>query len=260
MTTAAPADDLVSVITQDHNAVRQRLSEFDSASPDSREELFWKLTDQLVRHEVAEQVVVYPALRQLPGGDKVADARIAEEEEAEKLLASMEHLDPAGEEFKGAVEKLSEAVIDHVLKEETEVLPLFLAHEESGRLQYLAQKFKGAKLGAPSHPHPHLPSSPTAHKVLGPIAAFFERTRGAARESTNLTTASSDSPIVETRGQGATQINSRWRGRRAGPRQTWASTSRWPPPDRTRSAGGWRCEPGADIAGAPLRTELRREQ
>lgn len=184
MSTAAPSDDLVSVITQDHNAVRQRLSEFDSASPGSREELFWKLTDQLVRHEVAEQVVVYPALRELPGGGEVADVRIAEEEKAEKLLASMEHLDPTGEEFARAIEELSEAVLEHALKEEAEVLPLFLAHEESGRLQYLAQKFKGAKLGAPSHPHPHLPSSPAAHKVLGPIAAFFERARAAAREST----------------------------------------------------------------------------
>src|SRR6185437_6140227 len=105
MSTAAPSDDLVSVITQDHNAVRQRLSEFDSASPGSREELFWKLTDQLVRHEVAEQVVVYPALRELPGGGEVADLRIAEEENAEKLLASMEHLDPTGDEFARVIEE-----------------------------------------------------------------------------------------------------------------------------------------------------------
>ena len=51
----APSGDIVFVITQDHAAVRQRLSEFETASPDTRAELFWKLTDQLMRHEVGEQ-------------------------------------------------------------------------------------------------------------------------------------------------------------------------------------------------------------
>jgi Hemerythrin HHE cation binding domain len=173
----APTDDIVFVITQDHTALRQRLSEFETASPDTRAELFWKLTDQLVRHEVGEQVIVYPALKELPGGKEVADARIAEEAEAEKLLASMEAMDPESEEFLTACAKLRESVLDHADAEEAEVLPLFLNHEDAGRLVYLAQKFKGAKLAAPSQPHPHLPSSPMAHKVLGPIVAVFERTR-----------------------------------------------------------------------------------
>ena len=181
----APTDDLVTVITQDHNAVRQRLSEFDSAPPEVRAELFWRLMDQLVRHEVGEQIVVYPALRELPGGSETADARVAEEEAAERLLASMEDMDPEGDEFVSALTSLQEAVLDHAEHEEAEVLPLLLAHEDSDRLIYLAQKFKGAKLGAPSQPHPHIPSNPTAQKVLGPIAAFFERTRAAARPSSN---------------------------------------------------------------------------
>lgn len=179
----APTDDIVTVITQDHNAVRQRLSEFESAPPEVRAELFWRLTDQLVRHEVGEQIVVYPALKELPGGPETAEARIAEEEGAERLLASMEAMDPEGDEFFGALISLRDAVLEHAEREETEVLPLFLAHEDGARLIYLAQKFKGAKLGAPSQPHPHIPSNPTAQKVLGPIAAFFEHTRVAARSS-----------------------------------------------------------------------------
>ena len=176
----APTDDIVFVITQDHTAVRHRLAEFDTASPDTRGELFWKLTDQLVRHEVGEQVVVYPALKEFAGGSEIADARIAEEAEAEKLLASMEDMDPQGDEFLAAFANLRDSVLEHADTEEAEVLPLFLAHEDPGRLVYLAQKFKGAKLAAPSQPHPHLPSSPMAHRVLGPIAAFFERAREAA--------------------------------------------------------------------------------
>ncbi len=174
----APTDDIVFVITQDHTAVRQRLSEFETVSPDTRGVLFWKLTDQLMRHEVGEQEIVYPVLKELPGGNEVADARIAEEAEAEKLLASMGDMDPESEEFLTAFAKFRESVLEHADAEEAEVLPLFLNHEDAGRLVYLAQKFKGAKLAAPSQPHPHLPSRPMAHKLLGSIAAFFERSRG----------------------------------------------------------------------------------
>jgi|GEM_PF-5487241 len=52
MSTMSPADDVLELLEQD---------------------LFWKLTNDLVRHEVAEERVVYPLLRGLPGGETVAD-------------------------------------------------------------------------------------------------------------------------------------------------------------------------------------------
>ena len=121
-------------------------------------ELFWKLTDQLVRHEVAEEVVVYPAVKELPGGTRLAEARTAEESQAEKLLATIEDLDPTSQDFIGALGELRAAVLEHAQKEEAEVFPLLLAHEPNERLLYLGQKFKGAKLAAPNHPHPHIPA------------------------------------------------------------------------------------------------------
>jgi hemerythrin superfamily protein len=181
MESATPVNDIVFLLTQDHAEVKDLLAEFDAATPDSREELFWKLTDQLVRHEVGEEVVVYPALKELPGGSDVVDARLAEEAEAEKQLASMEKIEPSSDEFMTALRELRDAVLDHAQQEETEVFPLLLAHEEAGRREYLGQKFKGAKLAAPNRPHPHLPSSPLSQKTIGPIAAFFDRMREGAR-------------------------------------------------------------------------------
>jgi len=48
-----PTDDVVSLLAQDHEALRERLMEFESAPPGSRAELFRELVAQLVRHEVA---------------------------------------------------------------------------------------------------------------------------------------------------------------------------------------------------------------
>jgi iron-sulfur cluster repair protein YtfE (RIC family) len=180
---AMPADDVVSLMTQDHAAVKQRFSAFESAPPASRVELFWALTEQLVRHEVAEEIVVYPAVRKLPGGDALADERIAEEAEAEEKLAHIEKLDPTTEEFLGAISDLKAAVLGHAQKEESLVFPLLVKHEDDSHLLLLGQKYKGAKLEAPTHPHPHTPNSPAALKMMGPVANFVDRLRDAARST-----------------------------------------------------------------------------
>jgi hypothetical protein len=177
-----PTDDIITLLAQDHETVGQRLAELELAAPEARADLFWELVTQLMRHEVAEEVVVYPALRREAGGDEVADARQAEEAEAEKMLARMENVDPTTEEFLGAVRDLHGAVIDHATKEEAEVFPLLLANEEADFLTRLGQKFKGEKLAAPTHPHPHTPNTALGNKVVGPIAAFIDRLRDEARE------------------------------------------------------------------------------
>jgi hemerythrin superfamily protein len=177
-----PTDDLISLLAQDHESIAERFSELGHAGPEARGRLFWELMEQLVRHEVAEEVVVYPALRREPGGDAIAEARLDEESRTELLLARLEKLDPVTEEFRGAIKDLESAVLDHAAKEETEVFPLLAANEESGYLALLGQKFRGEKLAAPSHPHPHAPDASLAQKLIGPVTAFVDRIRDASRE------------------------------------------------------------------------------
>jgi hemerythrin superfamily protein len=181
-----PTDDIVTLLAQDHETVGQRFTELESAAPELRADLFWELVTQLVRHEVAEEVIVYPALRHEPGGSAVADARQAEEAEAEKMLARLEKVDPTTEQFLGAIRDLHAAVLEHASNEEAEVFPLLLANEEPDFLTQLGQKFKGEKLAAPTHPHPHTPNTALANKVAGPIVAFIDRLRDEARAHSSL--------------------------------------------------------------------------
>jgi hypothetical protein len=80
----------------------------------------------------------------------------------------------------GAMRDLASAVTEHAAKEEDEVFPLLLAHEDSAYLEMLGQKFKGEKLAAPTHPHPHIPQSGVANKIAGPVASFVDRMRDSA--------------------------------------------------------------------------------
>ena len=47
-------------------------------------------------------------------------------------------------------------------------------------LALLGQKFRGEKLAAPTHPHPHLPNSAFGNGVFGPVASFIDRQRDSA--------------------------------------------------------------------------------
>ena len=92
----------------------------------------------------------------------------------------MEKPEPTTEEFMGAVRDLRSAVMDQAAQEETYVFPLLLAHEEDAYLALLGQKFRGEKLAAPTHPHPHLPNSAFGNRVFGPVASFIDRQRDSA--------------------------------------------------------------------------------
>ena len=148
MSTTPPPDGVVNLLSQDHQSAEQRLDEFMESDPEARPELFWKLTDELVRHEVAEEVVVYPAVRKL-GRDSIANARIAEQSEAEEQLARMEKLEPSAPEFMAEFTDLRAAVLEHAKREESEVFSL-LANAPSELQVELGQRYQTAKRAAPT--------------------------------------------------------------------------------------------------------------
>ncbi len=178
--TVTPTDDITALLEQDHEAIMERLLEFETADPDDRATLFSELTAALTRHEVAEEIVVYPAIRSQQGGAAMVEARRAEEAALEQLLAHIERLDASTEEFMGAVRDLRKAVLSHAAHEEDQIFPMLLALGEGAYLSLLGQKFRGEKLAAPTHPHPHLPNSALGNKVTGPFASFLDRMRDSA--------------------------------------------------------------------------------
>jgi hemerythrin superfamily protein len=172
-----PTDDITTLLEQDHQAIRERLVELESAHPSDRTALFSELTAALTRHEVAEEMVVYPAIRHEQGGAAVVHACLAEETAVEKLLAHIGQLDADTEEFAGAMRDLRSAVLSHAAHEEDQVFPMLLAIDEGAHLSLLGQKFRGEKLAAPTRPHPRLPDSALGNKVLGPFVSFVDRMR-----------------------------------------------------------------------------------
>ncbi len=182
-TTDGQARDLVEVLLEDHKAAEALLGRVGVAGED-QSALFDELVHDLVGHEVAEEEIVYPALRaEVPGGDTLAEPRIAEQQKAEELLAKMEGMDRSGTEFAQSLAHLRDEALAHAQAEEAEVFPELRAHLSDQRSAALANAYRMAKATAPTHPHPHAPNTPPGNIAVGGIAAVADRVRDAARSA-----------------------------------------------------------------------------
>lgn len=177
------AQDLIQLIRDDHAEFRDLLARMETASPDERRELFQTLVGELARHEASEESLVHSTLRdEAPGGQGVAEQVLAEESEAESLLARMEKMDATSPEFMEAFATLRDDVLAHAEHEEREEHPRLRETLSEARLQELAEAWTTLKGRAPTRPHPHTPQTPEVRAAVGPVAAVFDRARDAARE------------------------------------------------------------------------------
>jgi hemerythrin superfamily protein len=182
--TTMSTTDVVELLLADHAEAKALLGRFDQIAPTERASYFCEVVSELVRHEVAEEHVVYPIIRHaIPGGKQEAEARIAEESAAEELLAEMEKLDPTSAEFATKFITLREAVLSHASSEEASTFPILQRMEDAESRLALAGRYEHAKAKAPTHPHPHAPDAPPGNLVLDPVAHLFDKARDALRDA-----------------------------------------------------------------------------
>jgi hemerythrin superfamily protein len=180
--TTMSTTDVVALLIADHEKAKALLGRFDDVAPTERASYFCEVVTELVRHEVAEEHIVYPIIRRaVPSGEREAKVRIGEESAAEKLLVEMEKLDAASPEFAAKFATLRAAVLDHAGAEEATTFPLLHEMEDAESLVALSGRYEHAKAQAPTHPHPHAPHKPPGNLLLDPVAALFDKARDAVR-------------------------------------------------------------------------------
>lgn len=170
--------DIIALVAADHRAVRALFDQILDAPPDARAAYWPDLLHSLAVHEVAEELVVFPAVRVISNEyEAVLGARIEEQKEAEQLLVSMEDLDPSSDEFATALRRLHGSVLAHAEAEEREVLPVIVRHDDALDRPTLGARFLAAKRRAPTHPHPGAPHTPPGNVLAGPMLSAFDRLR-----------------------------------------------------------------------------------
>ena len=177
------AQDVIELIRQDHQEVRELLGQIEAADAQSRGDLFHELVGELARHEAAEETIVHPTLRdEVADGRALAEEVLEEESEAEKLLARMERMDPSSDEFVEAFRSLRDDVLEHADHEEREEHPKLRQALSEERRREMGEGWLRLKAAAPTRPHPHTPQTPEVRAAVGPVAGAFDRARDAARD------------------------------------------------------------------------------
>lgn len=173
--------DVVDLLLAQHQEARQLFSAIHGAAGD-RAEAFQCLVRLLAVHETAEEEVVYPALKSIgPEGERIAEARKAEESEAKTELAQLEKIGVDGPGFDEQLGVFRMNVLQHAQREEEEVFPLLRGSLEPEKLEKMRAALERAERMAPTHPHPHGPESALGNMVVGPFVAVADRVRDALR-------------------------------------------------------------------------------
>jgi hemerythrin superfamily protein len=172
--------NVIEELTADHREVEALFDRFDQLPVGSRQrrETADEFTIELVRHSVAEETYLYPAVREhVAGGGSLADKELADHAGVEKHLKKLEGLDADHVEFDGLVITIISEVADHVRDEEDRLFPMLEAACTREQLNELGDKVRQAKKTAPTRPHPSAPSTPPLNTVLAVGIGLVDRAR-----------------------------------------------------------------------------------
>jgi hemerythrin superfamily protein len=183
MTTQQGSEQLngIDLLLAQHEQIKQLFEVVRTSIGNARKEEFDHLRALLAVHETAEEEVLRPVTRDVvPGGGEVADAVIAEENEAKTVLAKLEKMDVNSSDFLPALREFESSVLAHAAHEEGEEFPAVRANRTREQLQKMGEQIRLAERMAPTHPHPSATTT-TLNYVMGPFAAMLDKVRDTMR-------------------------------------------------------------------------------
>ena len=122
----AHGGDIIAELTTDHREVEELFQRIESlpSGHEDRRKLVDEMTIELVRHSVAEEQYLYPAVRErVEGGDALADKELADHARVEQALKRLEGCDVDNPEFDRLLMMVMDEVTSHVEDEENNLFP-----------------------------------------------------------------------------------------------------------------------------------------
>jgi hemerythrin superfamily protein len=178
MTTSTGDQDVVDILTADHQEVLDLLIQIPAAEPAQRRDMTDTIIAELMRHSVAEEMYVYPAMREhLADGDSQVQHDIEEHQQLVEVMKELEDVDASDMRFLETLGRLEAVLRDHVSDEERDQFPLLRAQLSREQLVEMGTKVETAKKAAPTRPHPSAPHSALFHKTVGPGVGMVDRLR-----------------------------------------------------------------------------------
>ena len=171
--------DVVDELMTDHREALELLDRIASITdPDERRDLADTVISEVVRHAIAEEMYVYPAMREhVPDGEQAVKHDNQEHQQLEEVMKRLEAVQPTDPQFDALVGEMTDQLRHHAHDEETEQFPLLRERVPRDELVKLRDKVDTAKKLAPTRPHPGAPHSALFHKLVGPGVGLVDRLR-----------------------------------------------------------------------------------
>jgi len=172
--------DMVSVLVKDHEEIKEFFGRLEATTDaEERRDIADRLTAEVARHSVAEEMFLYPAARKaLANGDELVDEELQEHAEAEELLKRWEGMAGNDPEFMTLYGKIKEGLLHHIdEEEEPKLFPEMQRALSTEEQQQLGQRITTAKKLAPTRPHPSAPDEPPMNMVVGVPTGVVDRIR-----------------------------------------------------------------------------------
>ncbi|MFC5994154.1 hemerythrin domain-containing protein [Pseudonocardia hispaniensis] len=176
--------DVVDELATDHREALELLDRIGgSADPAERRDLADTVIAEVVRHAVAEEMYVYPAMRaHVPAGDQTVESDTREHKELEQVMKQFEDVDAADPRFDALVREFTAKLRHHAADEEHDQFPMLRQRLPREELVELREKVATAKKMAPTRPHPSAPNAEMFHKLVGPGVGLVDRLRDTLRD------------------------------------------------------------------------------
>jgi len=110
----------ITMLTNDHRAVKKLLSELESTTErgiKTREELFAQIKAELTVHEIIEEEIFYPALKEHPKAKDIVLEAYEEHNVVDTLMGELSAM-PVDDERWGAKAKVMQENVEHHIEEE----------------------------------------------------------------------------------------------------------------------------------------------
>lgn len=173
------SSDVTVILTADHREMLELLAQvYETSDPEKRRDLADAATAEVMRHAVAEEMYVYPAMEEhFPNGAEEIEHDKKEHDELIQVMKKLEGVEASDQEFMNLISELQQLLEHHVDDEENDQFPKLRTHLPKEQLKELGEKVETAKKMAPTRPHTSAPHSELFHKTVGPGIGMVDRLR-----------------------------------------------------------------------------------
>ncbi|MFD5268081.1 hemerythrin domain-containing protein [Streptomyces sp. NPDC058335] len=174
--------NVIDELVTDHREVEELFGKIEALPSGNKDRKMYadQVTMELVRHSVAEEAYLYPAVREhVAGGDALADKELEDHAKAEQIMKDLESCEADDPQFDRLVGMLMSEIREHIADEEGNLFPRLRSACPPDALDDLGDKVRMAKKTAPTRPHPSAPDKPPANKMLAPGVGMVDRMRDA---------------------------------------------------------------------------------